>query len=150
MSKIMTMNLSEKDQQLLVLLKQNSRRSTSEIAEVLNVSRQTIQKRIDRLVASGTIQRFTIQVANDLEEPMKGAPLIKFNMRLTQNACARVFATIRHWPNLKHCWSLAGDSDMVAIFELLSHEEAEGVRQQLSRHADVLSVVTTHILKEWR
>lgn len=146
----MTVNLSEKDHELLVLLRQNARRSSSEIAEVLNVSRQTVQKRIDRLVASGKIQQFTIKVANDSDGSMKGASLIMFNMSLTQDACARVFATIRHLPNLKHCWSLAGDSDMVAIFELLSHEEADDVRQRLSRHADILSVVTTHILKEWR
>jgi Lrp/AsnC family transcriptional regulator, leucine-responsive regulatory protein len=146
----MATELTEKDNQLLALLRQNARRPVSEVAAILGVTRQTVQKRLDRLVENGAIRRFTIELSEGIEAAPAVSFKIAFILNLRQSACSRVFATIRHWPELVHCWSIAGDWDMIAIFEFTNPDSTEAARAKLARHPDVIAVKTTHILKNWR
>ena len=54
------------DQALVTLLRQDGRASVSALAVTLGVSRATVQNRIDRLVARGTIQGFTARLRPDV------------------------------------------------------------------------------------
>lgn len=142
--------LTERDQKLIALLRQNARRPVSEIAAILATSRQTMQKRIDRLVELNVIQRFTVEVSEDVSPAATGTFTVMFTLNLRQSTCSRVFAAIRHWPELLQCWSIAGDRDMVTLFEFQNHSETDVMREKLSRHADVVEVTTSHILKKWK
>ncbi|KAA0972118.1 Lrp/AsnC family transcriptional regulator [Aureimonas fodinaquatilis] len=142
--------INEKDRQLISLLKQNSRRPVSEIAAILGVSRQTVQKRIDRLVDSGTIQSFTIEVSDPEEAASSVGAKVMFTLSLRQSTCANVYASIRAWDELLRCWSISGERDMILIVDSVGVEDAERVRAKLARHPDVVSVQTSHILKTWK
>ena len=54
--------LSQTDQQLLALLRENARTSTAQLARRLGVSRTTIQSRIERLEREGVISGYTVRV----------------------------------------------------------------------------------------
>ena len=54
------------DQALVALLRQDGRASVSALAVGLGVSRGTVQNRIERLVAQGTIQGFTVRLRPDV------------------------------------------------------------------------------------
>ncbi|EHR78738.1 AsnC family transcriptional regulator [Thermococcus litoralis DSM 5473] len=59
--------LDEVDLKLIYLLRDNSRLSISELAELLGVSRPTVRSRIERLEREGIIRKYTIQIAPELE-----------------------------------------------------------------------------------
>ena len=55
------------DQALIAILRADGRASIATLAKQLNVSRGTVQNRLDRLVDSGAILGFTIRVHDELE-----------------------------------------------------------------------------------
>ncbi|WP_175059840.1 TRASH domain-containing protein [Thermococcus sp. 2319x1] len=59
--------LDEIDLKLIYLLRDNSRLSISELAELLGVSRPTVRSRIERLEKEGIIRKYTIKIAPELE-----------------------------------------------------------------------------------
>jgi len=54
--------LDELDQQILHVLKEDSRTSNTAIAKILKTSEGTVRRRIQNLVTTGIIRRFTIEV----------------------------------------------------------------------------------------
>ena len=61
------MKVTEADEQLLSLLREDARASTAQIARRLDLSRTTVQSRIDRLERSGVIRGYTVRVDDELE-----------------------------------------------------------------------------------
>ena len=56
------------DRELIGLLRNDGRAPLSKLAEILQVSRGTVQNRLDRLLDSGALLGFTIRVREDYEE----------------------------------------------------------------------------------
>ena len=54
--------MDETDRELLRLLFRDARTPAAELARLLDVSRSTVQNRIDRLLADGVISKFTIEM----------------------------------------------------------------------------------------
>lgn len=61
------MELDSIDRQLVALLRDDSRQPTSTLAQVLGVSRGTVQNRIAKLLGSGVLLGFTIRLQGDVE-----------------------------------------------------------------------------------
>jgi DNA-binding Lrp family transcriptional regulator len=61
------MNLDEFDLKLINILKENSRISISELSKMLNLSRQTVKSRLERLDKEGIIKKYTIKLSDELE-----------------------------------------------------------------------------------
>lgn len=61
----MKRNFSELEQRLIYILKRDSRKNLSDIAEELGVSRVTARKTMDSLLESGRISSFTIRLDSD-------------------------------------------------------------------------------------
>jgi DNA-binding Lrp family transcriptional regulator len=59
--------LDDLDRRLVAALRTDSREAASALAAKLKVSRGTVQNRIDRLLARGVIQGFTIRTRPELE-----------------------------------------------------------------------------------
>ena len=59
------MKLTDADQQLLSVLRENARASTAQIARRLNLSRTTVQSRIERLEREGVISGYTVRVHDE-------------------------------------------------------------------------------------
>jgi DNA-binding Lrp family transcriptional regulator len=57
------------DHALIAALRRDGRRSVSDLAQEIGVSRATIRARLDRLVESGEIAGFTVQLKSDMQEP---------------------------------------------------------------------------------
>ena len=57
------MKITDTDQQLLSLLRENARASTADIARRLRLSRTTVQSRIERLQREGVIAGYTVRVS---------------------------------------------------------------------------------------
>lgn len=60
--------MNDTDRQILALLRENSRRSVTEIAGTVRVSRATVQKRIEAMEFEGIITGYTIRVRPGVEK----------------------------------------------------------------------------------
>ncbi len=141
-------NLSELDRNILALLKQDARASFSSMAAQLDVSRTTVKDHIDRLKSSGVIQRFTIEVAENTVQPNNGVSAF-FHIKLRRAVCKIIHESIRGWPELVGCWSLAGGTDMSIQISCVSDDHLEILRDRLARHPEIETLWTAIILRQW-
>jgi len=61
-------DLTTTDKRLLATLKQDGRVSVTTLAATLKISRVTAQSRLDRLIQTGIIQRFTIDIDASVDD----------------------------------------------------------------------------------
>jgi Lrp/AsnC family leucine-responsive transcriptional regulator len=140
--------LSDLDRRLIALLQQDCRRTYSEMAAILKVSRPTVKERIDRLIERGVITRFTVELAEKDESEPDG-PTAFFHLQLRRPLCRAVYASISGWPELLGCWSVAGSTDMTILVRCATHGELEFLRDRLARHPEVKTLWTALCLKQW-
>jgi len=141
-------SLSGLDRRLLGLLRQDSRRTYSDLASTLKVSRTTVKDRIDRMRERGIVTRFTIELSSAYTEPSNGL-LAFFHMQLRRPTCRIVFESISGWPELIGCWSIAGNTDMTVFVTASTDDELEALRDRLARHPEVKTLSTELCLRQW-
>ncbi|WP_428696390.1 Lrp/AsnC family transcriptional regulator [Stappia sp.] len=140
--------VSPLDRELIRLLSEDARRSNTELAGLLKVSRTTVQNRIARLVDLGVIERFTIKLGGkDHGGPPGGAAF--FHMKLKRPFCRMVYEAVRGWPELTGAWSIAGGTDMTLLVQCSGLDRLEDLRDRLARHPEVEVVWTAMVLRQW-
>jgi Lrp/AsnC family leucine-responsive transcriptional regulator len=141
--------LTATDIAILGLLKQNARRTISEIASIAGVSRTTVRERIALLRERNIITRFTIDIADTT--PTEGTYSTAFFLvRSHRPICRVIYASVSGWPELLGAWSIAGDLDMIVLVSCTSAEELERLRNRLARHPEVKTLQTLVVLNEWK
>ncbi len=106
------MKLSDTDQHLLSLLRENARASTAEIARRLGLSRTTIQSRIERLEREGVISGYTVRVHDDYE---RGHVRAHIMIAVHPKQMTSVVGALRAMPELRSLHSVSGAYDLIAI-----------------------------------
>jgi len=101
------------DEDLITLLKHDARASVTELATRLGTSRATTKAHLDRLIQSGRIRRFTIDV--DVEDPtlVRAVMLIEIEGPLVR----KVSHMIRRLRGIADLYTTSGDWDLVAMTE---------------------------------
>lgn len=141
------MRLTDTDRAILALLRLDARRTVSEIAALVGVSRTTVKDRIDMMRERGVIRRFTIEVA-EADVPDTSVRAF-FQLHLRRPVCKLVHESLSGWPELLGFWSLAGDLDALVLVATPSAQEIDTLRERLARHPEVRSITTTVVLREW-
>lgn len=145
--------LSPLDRKLLHLLEEDARRSYTELAGLLDVSRMTVKNRIDRLLEKGVIETFTIKLADAVAGRTAAGSegeTAFFHLKLKRPFCKTVYDTVRSWPEIIGAWSIAGETDMTLLVRCAPDGTLEEVRDRLARHPEVQSLSTAMILRQWR
>ena len=89
--------MDDTDQQLLTLLRHNGRRSISDLATELGLSRATVRARIERMENHGDIVGYTVILRADaISMPVRGIVLIEVEGR----AADRVIDTLGGFPEV--------------------------------------------------
>jgi Lrp/AsnC family transcriptional regulator, leucine-responsive regulatory protein len=140
--------LTPTDRAILALLEEDSRRTTTEIAEKIGVSRTTVKNRISLLRQRGIIKRFTVEIENKQHANMNCIMSV-YLIQLKRPVCRLVFQKIRGWPELIQAWSLTGDTDFLVLVKAQDSSGVERLREQLLRHPEVKNVTTAIVLHEW-
>ena len=104
-------NMDDIDRQLIGLLRNDARASVASLAKTLGVSRGTVQNRMARLTANGTIVGYTVRLKPDVEEQriraiMTGA--------VEGNQLDAVIRALRGEPAVTALYSTNGRWDIVA------------------------------------
>lgn len=105
------MRITHKDQQLLNVLRDNGRATTTEIAKQLGVSRSTAQKRLERLEHSGVIDGYTVRISQEyLDREIKAHVLITVRPRET----SEIIAQMGGFDEVRAVYSISGQYDLIA------------------------------------
>ena len=142
------MKLSPTDKMILELLRENGRRSLTEIANLVGLSRPTVRHHVDKLVREKVIRRFTVDI-DAADDAMPNGIRAMFDIRLRRNVCGMVFSSVSGWSELVSAWSTSGSVDMRVLVEAADYSIIEALRDRLARHPEVASLTTTMILKTW-
>jgi len=130
------------DRKLLALLRKDGRASLSALAAELNVSRGTVQNRIDRLTRDGVISGFTVRVAEaDDPHAVRAITMIEIT---GQKTLAAVKA-LRGIPEVRALHTTNGAWDLVAELHAENLVEFERVLRGI-RAMDGVSKSETSLL----
>ena len=99
----------ELDQELIALLRADSRKPAATLAKALGVSRGTVQNRIDKLVRDGVIQGFTIKTRPDAANRVRAVMTIA----IEGERSAAVVRTLRGFPEVAAVHTTNGRWDLV-------------------------------------
>ena len=106
------MNLTDKDDHMIALLRSNARLSVSEIARRLSVSRTAAQARLRKLERNGVIQGYSVKLAPEaLENRVRALVMIKF----PPGNRANIEQALGALPNLASLYSISGTYDLAAV-----------------------------------
>jgi DNA-binding Lrp family transcriptional regulator len=106
--------MDDKDRQLISLLRDNARRPISALASALGVSRGTVQNRIDRLLADGTILGFTLRLRPDVPRAaIRAIALVEVEGERTD----RIIKVLRGYPEVHAVHTTNGRWDLVLELE---------------------------------
>ena len=106
------MKITEADEQLLSLLREDARASTAQIARRLDLSRTTVQNRITRLEQEGVIRGYTVRVDEGVEQARIRAHIM---ITVLPKKMAAVVKELHGIPEVRTLQSVSGSFDLVAL-----------------------------------
>lgn len=127
-----------RDIQILDILSRNSRLSNSEIGRIMNLSEGTIRKRISKLVDSGVIRKFTIQLGKSQSEAII---LIKYS-HAEKNT---VLLKLKEIPG--NFYEISGKNDLAMLVEYHNLEYLNEIVDRIRSIDQVLDTETLIRLK---
>ncbi len=137
------MDISDKDKQLISLLRDNARLSVSEIARRLSVSRTAAQMRLEKLERNGVIDGYTVRLSSGfLKSQVRALVMIKSppaNRSRIEKALAEI-------PQLTSLYSISGVFDLSAMISAGSVEELDDVIDEIGRIEGVVDTMSSIIL----
>ncbi len=131
------------DQRLIALLKQDGRAPVTTLAADLGLSRATVQKRIDRLVARGLIRRFTVELDSRAEQEIVRAVML---IALDPRREVAVIAELRRMAEVTRLYTTNGPWALVAEMEMPSLQLFDRVLREIGQIPGVQTTETCLLL----
>lgn len=135
------------DRQLLALLQANARASTTALAGKLGVARTTVQERISRLEANGTICGYSAILSHD---PFEGYTQSVIFVSVNPKNLKSVLSRISMFPEIKLCQLMSGNYELCCRIAVPLVEDLGAILQEVAEIPGVEGVKTwvvmsTHI-----
>jgi DNA-binding Lrp family transcriptional regulator len=135
--------MDDTDRRLIALLRENARLPVAILARRLKLSRGTVQNRIDRLTADGTISGFTIRLRPDAEpERVRAITMVAVD---GEHANA-VLKSLRNIPEVQELHTTNGRWDIVAELGVESLEAFDQALQRIRLIKGISSSETSLLL----
>lgn len=116
------------DTRLLALLRHNARRSISDLAVELGVSRATVRTRIEKLERAGDILGYTVVLRSDaIAMPVRGIMAIEVEGR----AADRIVETLGGFPEISAIHTTNGRWDLIVELGANSLTEFDAVLRRI-------------------
>lgn len=131
------------DRDLISLLRHDARAPLSKLADILKVSRGTVQNRLDRLMESGAILGFTIRVREDYEQDSIRAIML---IEVVGKSTTQVIKRLRGMPELHRLHTTNGAWDLVAEIQTDSLSEFDRVLREVRLIEGILNSETSLLL----
>ncbi|TIM94844.1 MAG: Lrp/AsnC family transcriptional regulator [Mesorhizobium sp.] len=135
--------LSDAEQALLSLLRENARASTAELARRLGVSRTTVQSRIERLEQRGIISGYGVRLAPDYEQGLVRAHVL---LTVTPKLADKVVRGLCALTTVRTLHSVSGNFDMIVIVDAPSIRDLDMLLDQIGAMDGVERTLSSIIL----
>jgi DNA-binding Lrp family transcriptional regulator len=135
--------MDDLDRSLVALLRADSRQSAAGLAAKLKVSRGTVQNRMDRLLAQGVIQGFTIKTRPELEAQRVRAIMC---IAIEGERSQAVVKTLSGFPEVDAIHTTNGRWDLIAELDTGSLAEFSRTLDQIRTLEGIASTETSILL----
>jgi len=135
--------MDDTDRQLIGLLRTDARASVASLAKALGVARGTVQNRMARLGANGTIVGYTVRLKPDVEEQRMRAFM---TVAVEGNQVDAVIKALRGEPAVTALYSTNGRWDIVAELRAENLEEFDRVLGRIRLVDGIASTETSLLL----
>ncbi len=142
------MKIDETDRKILELLLQNSRISYTDLGKQINLSRVAVQSRIQALIESGVIERFTAVI-----NPVKVGITVSafFNIDVKPDDLEKVAEDLAKEPAVTSLYHMTGPSTLHMHGIFSDHREMEKfLLETLYKMPGILRVETQMLLKRYK
>jgi DNA-binding Lrp family transcriptional regulator len=133
----MTKSPTDKDAQLIALLRTNAREPVSSLARKLGVSRSTVHDRLQRLEDTGVITGYDVRLAAG---GAKTGIQAVITVEVEPRATAEVSKAMARHPEVEALFSVSGKVDLVA---LVRAADADALDKLLDRISELKGVINT-------
>lgn len=135
--------MDDLDTRLITLLRHDARRSVSDLAIDLGVSRATVRGRMERLETSGNIIGYTVILRADaVELPVRGIMMIEVEGRMAD----RVIQTLGGFPEISEIHTTNGRFDLIVEVGAASLTEFDAVLRLIRLVAGITASETSLLL----
>jgi DNA-binding Lrp family transcriptional regulator len=135
------------DREIVALLREDARRTLSDIGKRVSLSAPAVKRRIDRLEQLGVIVGYTAVV----DEAKVGRPLEAFTeLRFRGDTkVADIAGVARGLPEVQAVFTVAGDPDALVWMRVKDVKDLTRVIDQLRRSGQVTGTKTLMVLDTW-
>ncbi|GHF19609.1 AsnC family transcriptional regulator [Kordiimonas sediminis] len=139
----MHIGLDETDRKLFALLREDARRSVSDLARTLKLSRSTVQDRIARLEDRGFINGYTVRVGEDyLGRTVLAHVMLKIKPKVQDD----VVAFCARQKVITSLYTISGEYDLAAVLRAATTAELDETLDALGKLDGVERTQTSVVL----
>ncbi|MCP3752942.1 MULTISPECIES: Lrp/AsnC family transcriptional regulator [Pseudomonas] len=133
------------DERILAELSANARIAHAELGAKVNLSRNAVRQRIERLERDGAIQGYTLRLGDSRRAASMISAVI-FVYRHDRMRGEEVLAGLRSIPEIVQCEVLSGEFDLMLRVNAASPERVHRVWKEIAAMAGVENTVTSFVL----
>lgn len=135
--------MDELDREILDILRRDARTPYTEIADEVDTSEGTIRNRVEGMVESGVIERFTVATRTGNVKAM-----IEITVDVDVHT-GGLTERMAEWEQVDFVWQVSGEEDIVLVVDTT---DTRGLNRLITRAREldeVMSTKTRLILDEW-
>lgn len=137
------MDLSEKDETLIALLRENGRLPISELARRMSASRTAVQMRLQKLERNGVIDGYAVKLSpRFLHKQIRALVMLKFPPAKR----ADIEAALTEMPQLTSLYSISGEYDMAAVVTAPAMDVLDGLIDRIGCLEGITDTMSSLIL----
>jgi DNA-binding Lrp family transcriptional regulator len=135
--------VTPKDEELLALLKVDSREPVASLARKLGLSRTTVQDRLKRLEEAGVIAAYTIRLSRDMDQ---GGMRAFVTLAVEPRRQVEVGRHLARFPQIETLHTVSGKFDLIALVRTASSEAMDRLIDELGQISGITRIETSVIL----
>jgi DNA-binding Lrp family transcriptional regulator len=135
--------MDELDREILDILRRDARTPYTEIADSVGTSEGTVRNRVEGMVDSGIIERFTVATRTGNVKAM-----IEITVDVDVHT-GGLTERMAEWERVDFVWQVSGEEDIVLVVDTA---DTQGLNELIARAREleeVMSTKTRLILDEW-
>jgi DNA-binding Lrp family transcriptional regulator len=135
--------MTAKDEELIALLKADSREPVAALARKLGLSRTTVQDRLKRLEETGVIAGYTLRLAREVEQ---GGLRAFVMLSVEPRRQVEMGRQLARFPQIETLYTLSGKFDLIAQVKAASSEAMDRLIDDIGQLPGVTRIETSVIL----
>jgi len=138
----MAAGMDDLDREIVSILREDARTPYTEIAEEVGISEGTVRNRVEGLLESGVIERFTVATRTGNVKAM-----VEIGVDVDVDTAA-VAERIVGWEEVDFVWQVSGEEDIVVVVDAADTESVNDLITRARGMEEVMNTKTRLILDE--